>query len=266
MSEPRTALGRWLDSRGLSWVRIGLGLILTAALSAGLAAALGVFKERTGIDVPLAPPVIDLDVFVPGEHPEPATLSAHRPYEGLSYEGPGAHAAHAHDDAEHAEGNGRRWPTDRITYYVDLAGVGRQTTAVKAAIRGAFAEAWSKWTRPLKLEAVEVDTAAAALVRHRFGPIDGPFGTLAWSYLADGTLRPKEQLYDAGERWTTGPPDGTDRLSIPTVAGHEIGHVLALAHRAPPAGDLMDPTYSEKVTGPTAGDVGRAVSLGYRRR
>lgn len=179
-------------------------------------------------------------------------------YEGAPYEA-----------GEHQEESGHqaaRFPADRITWWVDPAGVERVRPAVThAQVREAMRAAWAMWSERLAIEPVEVMDEGSALVRHRFGFIDGSSRTLAWSTLTDGSGRPQEQRYDTGETWSLGGP-APGQVSLPVVAAHEIGHAMGLGHDAGGSGTLMQPTYSSAITRPTDRDIGRMVQLGYARR
>lgn len=187
-------------------------------------------------------------------------------YEGVPYEVPGfEHEGHDHAIAE-ANGDGKRWPTASLTYWIDMRGTDRIRPALsESAIREAFRAAWGWWCEEVAITATEVPTESQALIRHRFGTVDGPSGTLAWSYLADGTMRPKEQRYDVSERWTSGMP-APNLLSLRTVAAHEIGHVLGLGHDDINAPALMRPSYSANIPREQPRDIDRLFSLGYQKR
>lgn len=207
-----------------------------------VAAKLGLPAEAVPVPVPMTDP---LDA-VPFN------------YEGSRYEGG--------EGAEHAESDGRPWPTRRITYHLDYdSAAGLRPPLSRDAISGEFRTAWNWWAEGLDIEPVEVTDPAAAMVRIKFGKIDGPSGTLAWSYLSDGTMRPKDQLYDVSERWTAGPP-ASGLLALRTVACHEIGHVLGLAHDSPTAPAVMRPMYTASIPREQARDYDRLVALGYARR
>jgi hypothetical protein len=226
-------------------------LVLASAMVAGMNYAV---VRLTGQGLPAQPvPAI------PPPHTSPDADTAPVTYEGCRY--------HADDDdAEAVESNGRPWPVKKITYHLDLSGAKTLNPRLSDdAIRGAFRQAWGWWSEGLDIEPVEVSAPAGALVRIRFAKMDGPLGTLAESNLADGTTRPKQQTYDSSEKWTAGGP-AANLLSLPTVACHEIGHVLGLGHDDPTAAAVLRPVYTSQIPRETARDLARAVALGYKRR
>lgn len=227
---------------------------LFAAVTLAVATLFGLTSRWTGIP--------GVAVQPPPPPPQAGPQSAAVDYEGCPYEAPGFHVA-TPDGPQHAEGDGRPWPQRRITYWIDFRETEKLNPPVsRDAIRQAFRQAWLWWADGVEIEPVEVPTEGEALVRHRFGTIDGGLGTLAWSYLSDGTLRPKEQKYDVAERWTPGAP-AANLLSMPAVMAHEIGHVLGLGHDDPAAPALMRPSYSASIPREQPRDVARLVALGY---
>ena len=115
------------------------------------------------------------------------------------------------------------------------------------------------------IEPVMVQTAAEELIRKHFARIDGPSGILAQSELADNTMRPKWQQYDAGDNWILS-EDFQGGMDLARVACHEIGHVLGLEHDSQSSGSLMAPYIQESVRKPTPRDIQRLIGLGYKKR
>jgi hypothetical protein len=167
----------------------------------------------------------------------------------------------------------KKWPTKKITYFVDVSGY--RGNLKPDEIRAAFSMAWQSWSRWIDIDPTPVTDVKQSLVNHRFGVIarndgmpDGRGNILAYSELADGTLVPKEQLYDSAEPWglsSTEPPPA-NIIEMVRVAAHEIGHVLGLVHDQIGTGSLMEPTYSRNVKFPNERDASRAIALGYARR
>ncbi len=211
-----------------------------------------------------SPKTIEVEKRV--EVPQPQPIGADEHAAPINYEGSRYHGGHDHNHPENVESNGVRWPTKQLPYWVDYSTVSQLRPAVtNDAVSGAFKQAWNWWAEALDIEPQEVADRSQALVTIRFERMDGPNGVLAESYLADGTLRPKSQRYDASERWTVGPP-ANGLLSLPTVACHELGHVLGLGHDDPTAPAVMRPVYSASLPREQVRDIDRMVQLGYARR
>jgi hypothetical protein len=199
---------------------------------------------------PLPPPPVDVLPVTQDD------LSVPISYENANY----------HGDIEHIEASGRRWPTNRLSYWIDYPSAAALRPALSNdAIAAAFRQAWLWWSESLEIEPVEVTDRSQALITITFRRMDGPNGVLAESQLANGTLSQKFQNYDSSERWTPGPP-ANGYLSLPTVACHELGHMLGLGHDDITAPAVMRPTYSASIPREQARDIDRMVQLGYKRR
>ena len=168
---------------------------------------------------------------------------------------------HGSPDHQHVEASGRAFPTRSIPYWIDRASTGDGYAAIARAVRWA----WMPWAERLDIEPAEVDSEGAALVRIRFGPIDGPSGILAQSTLSDGTGRPVSQKYDSAENWIDGTPSA-GFVSMSIVACHELGHALGLGHDDAGADAILRPQYTARIPRATERDISRAVSIGYQRR
>jgi hypothetical protein len=157
-----------------------------------------------------------------------------------------------------------KWPGDapRLPWHCDTAGY--RGTMSPAVLIGAFKLAWKSWADRVTIDPVFVEAATAALVRKRFGRIDGPGSVLAWSELANNTNQPKNQMYDAGDNWSF--DDFADGIPLVVVAIHEIGHVLGLGHDAANAAAIMRPSINRGLPRPTDRDFARLIGLGYKPR
>lgn len=116
-----------------------------------------------------------------------------------------------------------------------------------------YTAAWNAWARVANIAPRQTANASEAWVVMGSGRIDGPNGTLAWSYLPCAQIDEQlEQRYDVGEPWDTtiiGTPTA-QRVSLLAVATHEIGHALGLDHGG---SGLMAPYYDPSKLAPQAG-------------
>ena len=94
------------------------------------------------------------------------------------------------------------------------------------------------------------------------GRIDGPFGTLAWSELSDGTDRRKTQKYDSKEPWVISLNPPRNYIGLIHVLCHEVGHVIGMVHEAfSGIKALMNPTYDPAIYKPQTTDENRATGM-----
>lgn len=139
-----------------------------------------------------------------------------------------------------------RWPQKRITYseLLTLNGMAR------ADVAAVYDLAWKQWADVCDIQPVRLTSLSlpgVANVAATQGPIDGPWGTLAYSYLPCGASEGTQltQQYDDGETWTY--------AFLLACACHEIGHALGLNHLG--TGNLMAPILDPNITEPQYGDI-----------
>ena len=156
----------------------------------------------------------------------------------------------------------RPWPVKKITWNIDVSEY--RGTISTFSLKEAFTVAWASWAAHIDIEPTYIADANKALVICKFGNIDGSGRVLAWSELADGTLTPKHQLYDNGEKWEIAAQPS--QIDLVRVAAHEIGHVLGLVHDTEDSGTLLAPIYSRSIRFPTTRDAKRLLAMGYPER
>jgi hypothetical protein len=150
------------------------------------------------------------------------------------------------------------WPDPRIRWHV--LNPGKFPGLDEAKVLEAFTWAWAQWKGVCGVLPEFTPRAEQAHVVIECGSIDRPGGTLAWSELADGSMRVKRQKYDSQENWLfqQGAQLPRFRIDLGRTSCHEIGHVLGLPHIA--SGNLLQPMYDLNIWTPQAGDIREVVA------
>jgi hypothetical protein len=140
---------------------------------------------------------------------------------------------------------GCRWPRTNLTYSF------QNFTAdlTEAQARSAIVSAFRLWREAAPLTFTEAATADIVIRfvagNHGDGsPFDGPSGVLAHAFYpptCGGSLA-GDTHFDEAETWTVALPVPAGGIDLVTVAAHEFGHALGLAHSTVP-GSLMYPYY-----------------------
>uniref|UniRef100_H3B3S8 Matrix metallopeptidase 20 n=1 Tax=Latimeria chalumnae TaxID=7897 RepID=H3B3S8_LATCH len=133
-----------------------------------------------------------------------------------------------------------KWKKDTLTYRIVKYTPDLSRAEVDKAIQMGL-KAWSD-VSPLnfvKLDSGEADIVISFEVGDHGDsyPFDGPRGTLAHAF-APGEGLGGDTHFDDDEKWTM----GFNGFNLFTVAAHEFGHALGLAHSNSPSA-LMYPTY-----------------------
>ncbi len=129
-----------------------------------------------------------------------------------------------------------RWNKRHLTYRIS----GSLSSLPSEEMSRAFEIAWARISDVCGMTAEE--TRGKADIFIHTGRIDGPNGTLAWSQLANGTDRPLEQKYDAGDRWGIFDDHPRREIDLARVACHELIHALGVSHISGELA-LMNPSY-----------------------
>lgn len=140
-----------------------------------------------------------------------------------------------------------RWPANEITYGLahNMTGLGADAWAEAHRL------AWGTFEQVCGLKVSYSPNYKTAQVIIEVGRIDGASGTLAYSQLADGTMRAKGQKYDSSERWST--EEGGRGIYLPAVIRHEGGHAVGMPHLR--QGAILQPTYDDALSTFTAIDI-----------
>jgi hypothetical protein len=146
--------------------------------------------------------------------------------------------------------DGRRWDSPALTYYFQNGTSDIAVDGERQAIRDAF----SLWQSASALTFTEVGSASQAniVIRWEFGdhgdgsPFDGVNGVLAHAFYPppNGGSLAGDMHFDDAETWTLSTrTGGAQPIDLVTVAAHEIGHSIGLAH-SQVQGALMYAYYS----------------------
>ncbi len=141
---------------------------------------------------------------------------------------------------------GNKWNTNNLRYgFVEFT-----PDLTQAQIRAAVTTAFGYWSAVTPLTFTEVANSANPEIRIRFvsgdhgdgSAFDGPSGVLAHAFYPppNGGDIAGDTHFDEAETWSVNLP--ASGIDLYTVAGHEFGHALGLAHSTV-AGALMYPYY-----------------------
>ena len=131
---------------------------------------------------------------------------------------------------------GSKWTTTNLTYSFQNF----SPDLTQAQIRTAIAEAFGLWSAVTPLTFTEVPMGGNPHIVIRFAAgdhsdgnaFDGPSGVLAHAYYPPpgGGALAGDTHFDEAEAWSVNLP--ASGIDLVTVAGHEFGHALGLAHSA----------------------------------
>jgi len=143
--------------------------------------------------------------------------------------------------------DGRRWPNTTLTFGYESFSPDLTQAQIRAAIRQAL-DLWAAVT-PLRFNEVPMASNPDIVVRFVAGnhgdgsPFDGASGVLAHAFFPppNGGSLAGDTHFDEAEAWSVNLP--ASGIDLVTVAAHEFGHALGLAHSTV-SGALMAPFYN----------------------
>lgn len=154
-----------------------------------------------------------------------------------------------------------KWPTKNVAGAMQGEMPGISASDLKAA----YAWAWEQWSIVCGIKPQYSSNARTANVLMTPANLGGPYGVLADSQVPCSATQTSQlqQRYDTSEPWHAEPgPPARGRISLPTVACHEVGRAIGIFHIGNGVA-LMNPTYNPEVLTPQPADVQEANDKRY---